>query len=194
MLLEFEHEMFFIGMNIQILIHERNHVQLQSYTIKLSKNRDVSSVHFSTKLARSKMSYSEQHYFVMNPKVIPIKVMSGSQEYNQIPPSPIMANSEFPNMVRLGKFGSDTFLEDSLRLCSPIPDITVIFRQIISYIKYMINLLEEEEPMIEESMVNLKLSTLYPYSNPTNLVDKAIEEKLISRKFGLKGKKFITVV
>lgn len=140
------------------------------------------------------MSNSDQHYFATNPKVIPIKVMSESQLYSQIPPSPIMANSEFPNMTRLGKIGSDTFMEDSLRLASPTPDITTVFRDIVFYIKRMINLLEKEEPMIEESILNSKLYMLYPNSNPNSFIEKAIEKNLISRKIGLRGKKFVTVV
>lgn len=105
-----------------------------------------------------------------------------------------MLNSEFPDMTRLNRFGSDTFMDDSLRLTSPAFGIESIFQQITTYINHMMNLLEKKEPVIDEATLKTMLSALYPKMSAMNLINKAIEHKVVSRKAGPRGRKLIAVV
>jgi len=116
--------------------------------------------------------------------------MEGRRQ-NPITPNTVVG--EFPTISRLGDFAHDLFMDDSMKLGLTPPKTPVVANEILSYIRHTKMLLGRDLPEIDECMLKMKLESLHPHSNSSFLVNRAIDQNVVVRKYGSNGQKIISI-
>lgn len=123
------------------------------------------------------------HVTIQNTRTEKVQVVSTCKKL-EIPPSPILDMSYSLSMTQNEglfplpiKAGSNMFLND---LIDSSPTFEIVIGEIRSFIRRVMMILCDSNG-VDESVLRLKLSSLFPDKNAKLLIDKAIECNIIKR-------------